>query len=68
MTCQHPTLNLGSALSNPRAEVPQDRPIHYNDVLATIYRQLGIATDKVFQNEGRPVPILYRGASIPELI
>ena len=57
---------LGS--SNARAEIPQDRPIHYNDVLATIYRQLGIATDRVFMHDGRPVPILYQGTPIPELI
>ena len=54
--------------SNPRAEIPQDRPIHYNDVLATIYRQLGVPTDRIFLHEGRPVPVLYRGAPIQELI
>ena len=54
--------------SNARAEIPQDRPIHYNDILSTIYRQLGIATDRVFQHEGRPVPILYHGTPIQELI
>ena len=54
--------------SNSRAEIPQDRPIHYNDVLATIYQQLGIATDRVFLHEGRPVPILYQGTPIPELV
>ncbi|MCX7419595.1 MAG: DUF1501 domain-containing protein [Planctomycetia bacterium] len=54
--------------SNARAEIPQDRPIHYNDVLATIYRQLGIATDRIFMHAGRPVPILYQGAPIAELI
>ncbi len=63
-------LRTGQVLgtSNARAEIPQDRPIHYNDVLATIYRQLGIATDRVFMHEGRPVPILYQGTPIPELI
>ncbi|MBC7818436.1 MAG: DUF1501 domain-containing protein [Planctomycetaceae bacterium] len=63
-------LKTGQVLgtSNARAEIPQDRPIHYNDVLATIYRQLGIATDRVFMHEGRPVPILYQGTPIPELI
>ncbi len=54
--------------SNARAEIPQDRPIHYNDVLATIYRQLGIATDRIFMHAGRPVPILYQGTPIAELI
>ncbi len=63
-------LKTGQVLgtSNARAEIPQDRPIHYNDVLATIYRQLGVATDRVFMDEGRPVPILYHGTPIPELI
>ena len=63
-------LKTGQVLgtSNARAEIPQDRPIHYNDVLATIYRQLGIATDRVFMHGGRPVPILYQGVPIAELV
>lgn len=63
-------LKTGQVLgtSNARAEIPHDRPIHYNDVLATIYRQLGVATDRVFMHAGRPVPILYHGTPIPELI
>lgn len=63
-------LKTGQVLgtSNARAEIPQDRPIHYNDVLATIYRQLGIATDRIFMHGGRPVPILYQGAPIAELV
>lgn len=63
-------LNAGQVLgtSNARAEIPQDRPIHYNDVLATIYKQLGVPTDRVFMHAGRPVPILYHGTPIPELI
>ena len=62
-------LKTGQVLgtSNARAEIPQDRPIHYNDVLATIYRQLGVATDRVFLHEGRPVPVLYHGTPIQEL-
>ena len=53
--------------SNPRGEIPQDRPIHVNDVLATIYHQLGVSTDLVHYDDGRPVPVLYRGETIPEL-
>ncbi len=62
-------LKTGQVLgtSNARAEVPHDRPIHYNDVLATIYQQLGVATDRVFNDAGRPVPILYQGTPISEL-
>ena len=54
--------------SNSRGEVPQDRPIHINDVLATIYRQLGVSTDHVHYNNGRPVPVLFSGKAIPELL
>jgi uncharacterized protein (DUF1501 family) len=63
-------LKTGQVLgtSNARAEVPQDRPIHYNDVLATIYQQLGVATDRVFNDAGRPVPVLYQGTPIAELV
>ncbi|MBC8353823.1 MAG: DUF1501 domain-containing protein [Planctomycetes bacterium] len=54
--------------SNSRGEVPQDRPIHINEVLATIYGQLGVQTDLVHYDDGRPVPVLYAGKAIPELI
>ena len=54
--------------SNSRGEVPQDRPVHINDVLATIYHQLGISTDTVHYDQGRPVPVLYQGDPIAELI
>ena len=55
--------------SNSRGEVPQDRPVHINDVLATIYRQLSVPIDRVhYDGFGRPVPVLYEGEAIPELI
>ncbi|MDA0589003.1 MAG: DUF1501 domain-containing protein [Planctomycetota bacterium] len=54
--------------SNSRGEVPHDRPVHYNDVLATIYQQLGVPTDRVHYDEGRPVPVLYSGKPIDELL
>ncbi len=54
--------------SNSKGEVPHDRPVHYNDVLATIYGQLGVPTDRVHYDEGRPVPVLYSGKPIPELL
>jgi len=53
--------------SNALGEIPQDRPIHINDVLATIYTQLGIATDTVHHDNGRPVPVLYSGQPVAEL-
>lgn len=54
--------------SNARSEVPHDRPIHFNDVLATMYQLLGVPTDRVFQYAGRPVSVLYHGQPIPELL
>ena len=54
--------------SNSKGEVPHDRPVHYNDVLATIYGQLGVPTDRVHFDEGRPVPVLYSGKPIHELL
>jgi Protein of unknown function (DUF1501) len=54
--------------STARGEDPLDRPVHFNEVLATIYRQLGVPTDRTFHDhQGRPVAILDRGQPIPEL-
>ena len=63
-------LNSGQVIgtSNSKGEVPHERPVHYNDVLATIYGQLGVPTDRVHYDEGRPVPVLYSGKPIPELL
>jgi len=55
--------------STKHAEDPQDRPIHFNDVLQTMYHQLGIATHQSFlDRQGRPVPILDHGHPLPELL
>jgi len=55
--------------SSPNGENPHNRPIHFNEVLATIYHQLGLPTDRVFHDSsGRPVPILDSGVPIPELL
>jgi len=51
-----------------RGERPQDRPLHPNDVWATIYRRLGIDWTKAYPNNaGRPIPILPFGEPIAEL-
>ncbi|MFO0805857.1 MAG: DUF1501 domain-containing protein [Gemmataceae bacterium] len=48
---------------------PKDRPVHIYDVLATIYRQLGIPADELIRDAaGRPSAILPEGKPIPELI
>ncbi len=58
---------IGTSTSN--GENPQDRPVHFNEVLATIYRQMGIAPDQFFRDPlGRPIPLLDGGHPIPELL
>jgi len=55
--------------SNSRGETPVDRPIHPNDVLATVYRHLGIdLSSHTVTREGRPIPLLPNGEPISELI
>jgi hypothetical protein len=55
--------------SDARAEFPRERPISPQDVLATMYRQLGIDREKSYANDAnRPVPILNYGEAIKELI
>lgn len=50
-------------------DIPLERPIHFNDILATIYRQLGVSKDELFHDTlGRPVPVLPKGSPIPELL
>ncbi|MBM3982343.1 MAG: DUF1501 domain-containing protein [Planctomycetes bacterium] len=52
-----------------KGEKPKDRPLHPNDVLATVYKHLGIDHTKAFTNPaGRPVPILPHGEPITELL
>lgn len=56
--------------TNRLGEVPQDRPIHYQEVFATLYRQLGIdvATATIPDPNGRPQYLLDRREAIRELI
>jgi hypothetical protein len=55
--------------SDSLAENPKTRPIGHQDVLATIYHQLGIDYRKTYFNEAnRPVEILNYGQPIKEII
>lgn len=56
--------------TNRLGEVPQDRPIHYQDVFATLYRQLGIDvnTATIPDPNGRPQFLVDRREPIRELI
>lgn len=64
-------LKMGRAIGSTtdKGEHPKDRPLHPNDVLATVYKHLGIDHTRTFINPaGRPVPILPHGEPIAELV
>jgi uncharacterized protein (DUF1501 family) len=56
--------------TNRLGEAPQDRPIHYQEVFATLYRQLGIdvGTATIPDHSGRPQYLLDYRDPIRELI
>jgi hypothetical protein len=56
--------------TNRLGEVPHDRPVHYQEVFATLYRQLGIdaGTATILDNSGRPQYLLDRRDPIRELV
>ena len=64
-------LRMGQVVgaTNSRGEYPQDRPLTPQDLLATIYRHLGIDYHQSFLDlSGRPIPILFSGEPIRELL
>ncbi len=64
-------LRMGQVIgaTNANGEVPSERPLRTQDVLATIYHVLGIDTKHEFHNAaGRPIPLLPYGEPIKELI
>lgn len=64
-------LKVGQVIgsTNDKGERPKDRPLHPNDVWATVYRNLGVDPQQTFvNNAGRPVPILPSGQPIAELL
>ncbi len=64
-------LKVGQVIgaSNSKGEMPSERPIHPTDVLATMYRHLGIDLNgETINNAGRPIPLLPSGRPIAELI
>lgn len=57
---------LGS--STRGGDLPLDRPTHFSDVVATIYHQLGVATNEMLRDSlNRPLPVLDGGRPIAEL-
>ena len=58
---------LGS--STRHSETPRDRPVHYHEILATLYHQLGIAPDHVVADGfGRPIRIMPEAEPVHELL
>jgi hypothetical protein len=54
--------------TNSRAEHPIERPVDPQDILATVYRVLGIDPDTSFPDHtGRPIPLVSVGKPIAEL-
>ena len=63
-------LRMGQVVgaTNAKGEYPRERPLTPQDLLATIYRHLGIDWCQEFHDlSGRPVPLLRHGRPIPEL-
>jgi len=63
-------LRMGQIIgaTNSKAEYPTDRPLTPQDLLATIYRHLGIDPhSNLIDFAGRPTPILHHGEPIREL-
>ena len=58
---------LGS--STRHSETPRNRPVHYHEILATLYHQLGIDPDHVVADGlGRPVRIMPEAEPVHELL
>jgi uncharacterized protein (DUF1501 family) len=64
-------LKMGQVVgqTNSKSEYPQHDPCTPQDLLATVYRHLGIDAARSFVDfAGRPVPILPNGEPIKQLI
>ena len=63
-------LKMGQIIgvSDDRGALVLDRPVSPSDVLATLYRHLGIdPTQQLTNQQGRPQPLLPDGKPIDEL-
>jgi hypothetical protein len=64
-------LSMGQAIgtTTSRGEHARDRPYHVQNILATVYRALGIDATMTFANaSGRPLPLLEDPRPVQELI
>ena len=63
-------MRMGQVIGSttPKGEYSKDRKLEPNDLLASVYRFLGIDQDAAFlDHSGRPMPILPYGGPIAEL-
>lgn len=63
-------LKMGQVIgaSSPDGGAPSDRPVGPDDVLATLYKHLGIdPRQNVINLQGRPIPLLPAGEPVTEL-
>ena len=64
-------MNTGQVIgsTNRLGETAQDRPVHLQEIYATIYRQLGIDLEQtILDSAGRPQYILDHREPIAELV
>jgi len=55
--------------TNSKAEFPIERPLEPQDILATVYHQLGIDSTAAYPDfAGRPTPLVDRNEPIREII
>ena len=55
--------------SSRMAEAPHERPVHYHEILATVYHQLGIDPNlTVGDDQDRTVRIMPEAEPVHELI
>jgi hypothetical protein len=62
-------LKMGRLIGASSADggLPTDRPVGPSDVLATLYKHLGIDPKQNYLTQGRPIPLLPDGKAIGEL-
>jgi uncharacterized protein (DUF1501 family) len=64
-------LRMGQSVgaTNSKAEYPTEKPFTPQDLLATVYRHLGIDTARSFlDHSGRPIAILSEGRPFADLL
>lgn len=63
-------VKLGQVIgaSDAIGATPAERPVTAAELAATVYHSLGVDYRKEFQVQGRPIPLVYEGEPIKELL